>query len=408
MPTWTSDRRRAFHTVDETGFKEIEPGLRAAHPVARLTPPDRRCVHGYYTMSPLSPDGRLITYFEFDDPHPDRSAGRPLTGRVIVAEADGTGPRSVAEMGNASVAQGVMQQWVGPGHRVGFVHYGSREKNTGQRWTVIDLDTGKRWEGEGQAREFAPEGRDLFIQTPEQIHLWAEQEGRALAPEDVVATIIDYTTGEEKVRISVANVLAIHPEADRVRKQHMCFKQTLFSPNGRRIAFNFSNAFYSRERPEEPRCHEKFVARRDGSGMQYLGGGAGHPCWHPDSEHYFALAPDDAGTTRFMLYPLDGSPPRALGRDWPGAGHPSFQPGEGRYLAVDIPVRERGHVFLRLYDLLEETYEDVLVAEYTDYSNASGTHFHPAWTPDGRSLYISSAHGACAGVYRCSPVESCL
>jgi hypothetical protein len=67
---------------------------------------------------------------------------------------------------------------------------------------------------------------------------------------------------------------------------------------------------------------------------------------------------------------------------------------------VDIPVRDRGHVFLRLYDLQEESYEDVLVADYTDYSNDSGTHFHPAWTPDGRSLYIASAHGECAGVYR--------
>ena len=400
MQTWTTDRKQAFHTVDETGFQEIEPGLRASRPVVRLTPADRRCVHGYYTMSPLSADGALITYYAFDDPHPNRNSGRPLTGRVIVASADGSDARPIADLDNASVAQGVMQQWVGPGHRVGFVHYGSREKNTGQGWTVIDLDTDECWEGEGQAREFAPEGRDLFIQTPEQVHLWAEKEGRILAPEEVAASIIDYTTGEEKVRISVADVLAIHPDASRAQHQHMCFKQTLFGPNGQRIAFNFSNAFYTGHHPEEPRRHEKFVALRDGTEIQYLGDGAGHPCWHPDSEHYFALVPDCEGITRFMLYPLDGTPPRALGLDWLGAGHPSFQPGEGRYLAVDIPVRDRGHVFLRLYDLQEESYEDVLVADYTDYSNDSGTHFHPAWTPDGRSLYIASAHGECAGVYR--------
>ena len=391
---WTPERRRAFSTVNESGFSEIEPGLRASRPVVRLTPPDRRCVHGYYTMSPLSGDGELITYYEFDEPHPNRGSGRPMSGRVIVADADGSSARTIAEMDTASVAQGVMQQWVGPTRRVGFVDYAD------ERWTVLDLDGGERWEGEGQAREFAPEGRDLFIQTPEPIHLQAEEAGRSLAPHEVAARIIDYTTGEEKVRISVADVLEVHPDADRVRQQHMCFKQTLFSADGRRIAFNFSNAFYNRQRPAEPRRHEKFVALRDGTEIQYLGEGAGHPCWHPDSEHYFALATDGEGVLRFMLYPLDGSAPRALGADWLGAGHPSFQPGGGRYLAVDIPVGNRGHVFLRLYDLQEGRYEDVLTADYTDYTNESGTHFHPAWTPDGRSLYISSAHGDCAGMYR--------
>jgi Tol biopolymer transport system component len=140
------------------------------------------------------------------------------------------------------------------------------------------------------------------------------------------------------------------------------------------------------------------VAWRDGSSIQSLGAGAGHPSWHPDGDHFFALALDAEGITRFMLYPLDGSPPRALGPDWLGDGHPSFEPNQGRYLAVDICTRE--HVFLRLYDTQEGTFEDVLVADYTDYSNFSGTHFHPAWAPDGRSLYISTAHTPCAGVYR--------
>ena len=397
---WTSERGRAFHTVDESGFTEVEPGLRASRPVVRLTPPDRRCVHGYYTMSPLSTDGQLVTYYEFDDPHPNRASGRPATGRVVVAGADGSSALAIAEIGEASAAQGVMQQWVGPTHRVGFIHLGSLVTYTDRRWTVLDLDTDERWEGEGQAREFAPEGRDLFIQTPEQIHLRAENEGRALAPHEVAIRIIDYTTGEEKVRISVADVLQVHPDADRARRQHMCFKQTLFSPNGRRIAFNFSNAHYTLHHPDEPWRHEKLVANRNGSEIRYLGEGAGHPCWHPDSNHYFALAPDEERVTRFMLYPLDGSPPRALGPDWLGTGHPSFQPGEARYLAVDVCVPDRGHVFLRLYDLLKDTYEDVLVADYSDYSGDTGTHFHPAWSPDGRSLYISSAHGECAGVYR--------
>lgn len=394
LEEWTAERRDSFHTVDETGFEEVEPGLRASRAVTRLTPEDRRCVHGYYTMSPLSADGDRLTYFEFDDPHPSRDSGRPISGRVIVARADGSDLYALAELDNASVCQGVMQQWVGPTHRVGYVDYGA------QRWTVADTDGSERWEGGGQAREFAPEGTDLFIQTPEMIHVQAEDSGRSLEPQEVAARIIDYTTGEQRVRISVADVLAVHPEADEASAQHMCFKQTLFSADGERIALNFSNAWYAQRRKSEPRRHEKFVALRDGSEIRYLGPGASHPCWHPDSRHYFAIAPDEQGVNRFMLYPVDGSPPHALGSDWLGAGHPSFQPDPVRFLAVDISRPDRGHVFLRLYDLQTDTFEDILVADYSDYSNGSGTHFHPSWSPDGRSLFISSAHAACAGVYR--------
>ena len=395
MPTtWTSERKAAFHRVNEHGFSEIEPGLRANRPVVRVTPADKRCVHGYYTMSPLSADGSLLTYFEFDETRVDRTSGRPISGRVVVAEADGSEARPIVEMGHGSACQGVMQQWVGPGHRLGWVDY------TARAWTVTDLDSGESWNGEGQAREFAPEGEDLFLQTPEQIHLLAEEKGQTLSAEEVAARIIDYRTGEEKVRVSVADVLEIHPEADEARSQHMCFKQTLFSADGERIALNFSNAWYSRNKGTEPFRHEKLIARRDGSGLRCLGTGASHPSWHPSGDYYTAVAPDSEGVKRFMMYPVDGSPPFALGPDWLGTGHPSFQPGEARYLAVDVYVPSRGHAFLRLYDLVELTYEDLLVAEYDDYTNNSGTHLHPAWSPDGNSLFIASAHAGYAQVFR--------
>jgi len=394
MPSeWDRERIDDFLAVDESGFSEIEPGLRSGRPVTRLSLPDKRCVHGYYTMSPLSADGTKITYFEFDDPHPDRGSGKAITGRVIAANADGSDPLTVMDGVNGSVCQGSMQQWLGPTRRIGWT-------DRDGYWIVRDSESGEEWRGDGFGREFSPEGTDLFIQTPEQIHLLAEAEGRSLAPEEVAARIIDFQSQEEKARISVADVLEVHPEADEARKQHMCFKQTLFSPDGKRISFNFSNAWYTRHGKQEPWRHEKLIANRDGTDILCLGQGASHPGWHPSGDYYSAIAPDEDGVSRFMLYPVDGSTPKALGADWLAGGHPSFQPGEARYLAVDYPKPAQGHVLLRLYDLVELTYEDLLVADYTDYSNDSGTHFHPAWSPDGKSIYISSAHADVAGFYR--------
>ncbi len=97
-----------------------------------------------------------------------------------------------------------MQQWVGPTHRVGCIDYSAPRS-----WRVLDLDTGETWQGGGVARKFAPEGADLFLQTPEQMHMDAEDQGMSLAPQDVAARIIVWRTGEEKVRISVADVLAV-------------------------------------------------------------------------------------------------------------------------------------------------------------------------------------------------------
>jgi hypothetical protein len=204
--TWTRERTEAYLTPDQDGFDEIEAGLRSSRPVTRLTPRDRRCVHAYHTMSPLSVDGSMLIWYEFNDPRPDMESGRPLSGRVVVAEANGASARPIAEMAAGSPCQGVMQQWAGPTHRVGFNNMTSVTEFSQRTWTVIDVDTDESWSGEGMAREFAPNGRDVFIQTPEQIHLWAQDQGGELAPEEIATYIRDYMTGEERVRVSVADV----------------------------------------------------------------------------------------------------------------------------------------------------------------------------------------------------------
>jgi len=392
------DRKEFFRVRDEH-FEEVEPGLRSARPVTRITPPERRCVHGYYTMSPLSADGSLLTWFEFDDLHPNRDVSREIPGRVMVGRPDGSDARPVAEVSGGSPCQGAMQQWVGDTHRVSHTNYYPFSESG---WWIEDLDTGRTWHGTRHMREVrvADGAMEGFFHPRESVHMEAEEEGRSLAPEEVGTEIRDLDTDELKLRISVADVLAVHPEAEQVQRQHMTFKQTLFGPLGRRISFNFSNAWYARHREGEQYRHEKWIANGDGSGMRWLGPGATHPSWHPTGQYYTAIAPDEEGVERFMLYPVDGGPARPIGPDWPATGHPSFQPGDGRYLAVDCRDPETGHIFLRLFDTRELAWEDILVAEFTDYTNASGVHMHPAWTPDGRSVYIDAAHTEAAGMYR--------
>jgi Tol biopolymer transport system component len=355
-------------------------------------------------MSPLSADGKYITYFEFNGKHAHRNKSGTRNGVVKVANADGTSPKSIADA-MASVAQGAMQQWAGETHRVALIDY------SGPAWKVIDIDTEDRWQGAGHMRSLSPDGKYMFFQTPEWIHLDAEKENKILSPEEIKCSVVNYQTGETDVVISLSDVLKVHPDAEEVKKQHMCFKQTLFSPDGKYLSFVLSNAYYQKFRPEEEMRHEILIAERDGSNIRYLGPFFTHPAWHPNSKYFFAVSREDKGqmvhrerqgVNRFVLYPVDGGAPVVLGKekDWQGGGHPGIQPLHYRYLVADMYDRDRGCVTLRLFDLNELTIEDVLIAEYEDYSNESGTHLHPSWSHDGKSVYISSAHSGIAQLYR--------
>ncbi|MFC1454333.1 hypothetical protein ACFLQL_04040 [Verrucomicrobiota bacterium] len=293
-----------------------------------------------------------------------------------------------------SPAQGAMGQWVGPTRRVAAV------SGYDGNWLVIDTETRHQWRGPGRLREVSPDGKYIFCQTGENIHMVAEDDGKSLSEDEVAATIMDYETREIDVRISLADVLSVHPDAKQVRKQHMCFKQTLFSPNGKYISFVLSNAWYVQHRGTEKKRHEIFLARRNGQSIRYLGPFITHPCWHPSGDAYLAVVKDSSNTTRFMLYPADGSEPRTLGTDWLGGGHPSIQPVHYRYLSADFHDRGKGVATLKLFDLEKGTVEDILQAEFKDYTNDSGTHMHPAWSRDGKSLYIASAHLGHGQIYR--------
>lgn len=376
-------------------FVEFEPGLKTRVPVTRLSRFETKCVHGYYTMPVESADGRRIIYFKFDRKNVHRRDPETLSGELMVADADGSNPKPLTRT-KGSPAQGATQQWAGTTNRAGMV------SGFDERWAIIDVDDGRTWGGDEQMRDISPDGESIFCQTREDVHMRAEDEGTSLAEDDVAAVIMNYQTREISTRISLADVFAVHPEATTARRQHMCFKQTLFSPDGQHLSFVFSNAWYARHRGTEPRRHELFIADRGGTNLRWLGPFTTHPSWHPDSKHLFAITLDDDDVNRFMLYPVDGSDPFPLDVAPPAAGHPVIQPLHHRYLIADMYDEENDAISLKIFDLKRpgDAGETLMVAKYEDHSNDSGTHLHPSWTRDGRSLHFDSAHLGHSQVYR--------
>ncbi len=381
-------------------MRQIESGLRATRPVARLTESDRRCVHSYNTMPPLSNDGRRLLYFRYNGPDADRSI-ETLRGHVMVAESDGANPREVFACTAGSPSSGCMQQWVGDTHLAAFTHrpdYGAH--NT--RWVVIDTDTGDFEECPGHLRSVSADGEHALLQTGERIHAEAEDRGEMLAPCDVAMREVTLRGDDEVNRVTVADVIAEHPDGDLLTDEHLCIKQPQFSPDGEHISFVISNSFYLRMkgRPRSERRHELILADRDGSNLRPQGAFGSHPSWLPDSSGVVTVMGDTEGIARLWLFPVDGSGRRLFDEDLVAAGHPSVQPGEMRYIAIDYYDRDRGVASLGLYDTHDSSTEIVVEGEYEDFSNEGGTHLHPAWSPDGSAVFFNSANSGPAQLYR--------
>ena len=375
---------------------EVEPGLRTSLPASRLSHSENRCLIAYYLQSPLSADGSKLLYFEFDRPEVDRRCPEAMRGRLILANPDGSAPLRLEEITVPSPSSGAQAQWCGEMKRI--AHF-LVDENGRIGWQIIDLESGQRWGGEGSMRHISPDGRKLSIQNP---NPYDGREGTdALDHGSAAATFLDYESGEELFRVSVADMLSVHPKREQMEPLHLGIKKPLFSPGGRHLSFVLSNNPYrAASGATEPRHHELLLADADGSNLRYLCPFVTHPSWHPTGTHFCALVRDPDGELAFGLYPVDGSDPIYWRHPALRAGHPSVQPVHCQYLVNDQFDHERGVAELWLYSLGDWSEHLILEADYADYSNESGTHLHPAWSPDGRSVFFNSAHSGPARVYR--------
>jgi len=379
---------------------EVEPGLRACLPVSRLTHSPHRCILAYYLQPTLSADGQKLLYFEFDSAQVDRRRPDPMRGQIVVADPDGSNPEKLEMIDVPSPSSGAQAQWCGTAtYRI--AHFLNDEQGR-TRWQIVDLDSGERWGGSGSMRHISADGLLLSIQSPNP-YTEAEKRGEQLSPEDVAAVFLDYEADRTLFRISVADMLRVHPEGDRIGRLHLGIKKPLFSPDGKHISFVVTNEQYRAATAggtDEPRQKDLFLANADGRNLRFLAPFVTHPSWHPTGRTFCALVRDPEDRLAFGQFPLDGSDPVYLHHPALRGGHPSIQPVYNRYVANDQFNRERGVAELWLYRLDDWKEQLVLEADYSDYSNDSGTHLHPAWSPDGRSLFINSAHPGHSQVYR--------
>ena len=358
--------------------------MKSDYRISQISIGDKPAIHNHYDICPESPDGQQVIYFSF-------LGTPPSPGVVTIVNRDGQGERRVGLTTYGSVERGANQQWVDQGH----VAYHTQSE-AGPMTIVVSLEDGKRLQMPGNLRMFAPAHAKGLYASPAARHL-----GGCCQLEAVYVT--DFDSRDTCPILVREEVVASHPLAAEFSSEAPpAFTQVKWSPDGSQVLVVFSNASYAAQHPATRRVHSLYVAKSDGSELRYLGEFGRQPMWAPDSSFVHTLDPQPGGQEALVAHPTDGDQPRILLPQAPGL-HPSLHP-DGKRVLTDVQGwPAAGQAAILLYEPNGADYAMLAAWEMASAGAQPRYHAHPAWSRDGRRIYLNAAEN---GVARLFAVDS--
>ncbi|MGI5818165.1 MAG: carbohydrate binding domain-containing protein [Armatimonadota bacterium] len=335
--------------------------------IVRLTHSAYVDKHSYYDISPWSPDGSKI-FFTSALPN-ERDA------TVYVMDADGTNIRKVGEGDSFSMHTGAFPMW-GPDGSLYF-HTGYIGEDGGRMSGMKRV-----WIDEGRTETIPIRARQVSLATGDL--LWMENRRGEDAPvRGLYAAAHDGSA--RRMLIATADIEALSPTRDR---HHECTSLGLtnckWSPDGTKVMV----VLVGSSETDSRLVKEIYIANADGSDLKFVMTFAHHHMWHPNSQQVIGNCSDG-----LYIVNYDGSGRRKISDL--AQGHPSFSP-DGSMIVTDA----FGQGFADMIVLIDpETGEVEPLASCPTVHGRShevGTHPHPSWAPDGRSvIYDSDQEGHC-------------
>ena len=382
--------------------------------IRTLPVPHRWCVHSYYTLCPYAPDGsgRLLL------------AGADLdrsVGEVLILDQEGTVIDRFGEkpLHTAFFHTGRWQTW-SPDAR--YVYYQSGSL-TLPMITRRELATGKEITLKGDMEGAPPDGEPLLSGLMGMLYAAGYGTGRyqpaaATVPfqrreaHGLFETMFD--PPQRHLRLSVADVLARHPQRDALWKADRAVKDRLgsdddgltlmiycvrWSPDGQRFLFYFGNHNVVKDRGE-PRLAYVFTADRALEDIHLavdlsFGRPGVHWSWHPDGRHLIGYGPDPDHPGKLCLAQVayDGSDYKRLSRHASG-GHPSVSPLDHNLVVTDDTHDNPGEVIF--IDTRRDSYVQVYRlsrvhgGEEPPGRNPYRVCHHPVFDREGRKVLVNT------------------
>jgi len=356
---------------------------------------------GYYDKSPWDATGRHLLALEtaFMD-RPPAADDAAIIGVVDLAQ--GRRFRPLAETRAWNWQQGSMLQWVALAADRLIIHNDRiRDRFVS---TVRDIDTGESRTLPRPIYALTRDGSRALSVNFARLHRLRPGYGYAGAPDpraddphpvDDGVYLMDLSTGEHRLVMSLAQIAAFRRDAT-MEGGHHWFNHLLVSPDNGRFIF-----LHRWQRKEGGRYTRMFTANLDGSGLWCAP--ADEMVSHFDwcgSDRILAWARRRDIGERYYLFTDRSEEFEVVGEGvLTEDGHGSYSP-DGRWLLTDTyPDRERMRRLI-LYHSADKRRVDI----GRFFSPAAleleiRCDLHPRWSRDGRQVCIDSAHEGARQVY---------
>ncbi len=339
--------------------------------IVRLTHSPYNDKHSYYDISPWSPDGSRIFF----------TSALPGTrdATVYVMDADGTNIRKVGEGDSFGMHTGAFPMW-GPDGTLYF--------HTGYTTDSGERESGMKrvWLDENRVETIPIRARQISLATGDL--LWMENSRAEDAPTRGLYTA-EHDGSDPRMIIPTADIEALSPTRDRHDEcASLGLTNCKWSPDGTKVMVVLVGSSETGSRLVK----EIYIANADGSDLKFVMTFAHHHMWHPNSEQVIGNCDDG-----LYIVNYDGTGQRKISDL--AQGHPSFSP-DGSMIATDCFGGEYSDMVVLIDPETGEVEPLASCPSVHGRSHEVGTHPHPSWAPDGKSVIYDSDQEGHVQVYQ--------
>ena len=267
--------------------------------------------HHYYFVSPWSPGGDQVVFFQFDHSVEKLTATERYPGALVVMNADGTARRELAGPLAGHYHTGGNQLWGPDGH---FVYFQSREPGPRcmARVRIADGET-ECLDTPVPCSRLSPDGSMLSCGN-------AEHQG-----------VLDLKSGAYRQLVTLAEARDMTPSRLEINDEASQLQNTRFSPDGEKLMI------VHRTQETFPRLVEVFVYGLQDGSFRWLADNLHHPSWRPDSMAVLFVRHDPRTNLQWLVETdiETGLTRRAFDAEHVPAGHPSYHPLKPHLVVTD-------------------------------------------------------------------------